>query len=163
MTAARSGGIDSSAARTNGAPHKDRTMNHTHYQQLASQFIDRELAPEAEQELFAHLGVCDECRGFLKAALMLQGDILGTKPVHTTSPQVARTAHVLRTLWSRRIPMPVAAMLAVIALASTVAFSTLWMRPKEKVVETTQEVVYVPRMPAIQVIGFYPTKTETKK
>jgi hypothetical protein len=93
----------------------------------------------------------------MKEALVLQGDILGTKPVHMVSPRPARTAHLLRAVWSKRIPMPVAAMLAVIALASTVAFSTLWMRPKEKVIETKQEVVYVPRMPAIQVIGYYPT------
>lgn len=138
-------------------------MDHTHYQQLTSEFIDRELGSENEQELFAHLGTCDECRAFLKAALMLQGDILGTKPVHTVSPQPARTAHVLRAVWSKRIPMPVAAMLAVIALASTVAFSSLWMRPKEKVVETKQEIVYVPRLPAIQVIGFYPPKNNLKK
>jgi hypothetical protein len=138
-------------------------MNHTHYQQLISEFIDRELGPEDERGLFAHLGGCDECRGFLKAALVLQGDILGTKPVHTVSLRPARTAHVLRAVWSKRIPMPVAAMLAVIALASTVAFSTLWMRPKEKVVETKQEVVYVPRMPAIQVVGFYPSTNGVKK
>ena len=138
-------------------------MNHTHYQELTSQFIDRELGPEDERDLFAHLGECDECRGFMKAALVLQGDILGTKPVHTGSQQPTRTAHVLRAVWSKRIPMPVAAMLAVIALASTVAFSTLWMRPKEKVVETKQEIVYVPRLPAIQVVGFYSPKNDLKK
>jgi predicted anti-sigma-YlaC factor YlaD len=143
--------------------HKDHAMNHTHYQELTSQFIDHELGPEDEKDLFVHLGTCDECRRFLKAALMLQGDILGTKPVHTVSPHPARTAHVLRAVWSKRIPMPVAAMLAVIALASTVAFSTLWMRPKEKVVETKQEVVYVSRLPAIQVVGFYPPKNDLKK
>ncbi len=59
--------------------------------------------------------------------------------------------------------MSVAAVLAVIAFASTVAFGTLWMRPKEKVVETKQEVVYVPRMPVIQVIGFYPPNEQSKK
>jgi predicted anti-sigma-YlaC factor YlaD len=138
-------------------------MNHLHYQELTSQFIDRELGPEDERDLFAHLGECEECRGFLKAALVLQGDILGTKPIRTVLPQQARSAYLLHAVWSKRIPMPVAAILAIIALASTVAFSTLWMRPKEKVIETKQEVVYVPRLPAIQVIGFYSPKNDLKK
>ncbi|MCX6132775.1 MAG: zf-HC2 domain-containing protein [Ignavibacteriales bacterium] len=138
-------------------------MNHTHYQQLTSQFIDRELGPEDERELFVHLGTCDECRGFLKAVLTMQGEILGSKPVRLVSPQPARKANVLRAVWNKRIPMPVAAMFAVIALVSTVAFSALWMRPKEKVIETTQEVVYVPRLPAIQVVGFYPSTSDAKK
>jgi predicted anti-sigma-YlaC factor YlaD len=138
-------------------------MNHTDYQQLTSQFIDRELGSNDEQELFAHLATCDECRGFLKAALMLQRDILGKKPVHTASPLAARSVHNLRTVWKRRVPMSIAAMLAVIALASTVALSTLWMRPKEKVIETKQEIIYIPRLPAIQVVGFYQPKNESKK
>jgi predicted anti-sigma-YlaC factor YlaD len=138
-------------------------MNHTYYQQLTSEFIDRELGPEDERELFAHLGTCDECRRFLKAALMLQGDILGTKPAHTVSPPSTVTAHALRNMWRKRVPMSVAAMLAVIALASTVALSTLWMRPKEKVVEIKQEVVYVPRLPVIQVVGFYSPKNDSNK
>ncbi len=138
-------------------------MDHTHYQELTSQFIDRELGAEDDRKLFAHLSTCDECRGFLKEALLLQGDILGTKPSQTLSTRPADTVHVLRTAWSRRVPMSVAAVLAVIALASTVAFGTLWMRPKEKVVEIKQEVVYVPRMPAIQVVGFYPPNEPSKK
>ena len=138
-------------------------MNHTHYQELTSQFIDRELGADDERELFAHLGTCDECRRFLKSALVLQGDILGTKPVQSLSKQPAKAAHTLRVVWSKRVPMSVAAMLAIIALGSTVAFSTLWMRPKEKIVETKQEVVYVPRLPAVQVVGFYPPKNDLKK
>jgi hypothetical protein len=138
-------------------------MNHTHYQELTSQFIDRELGADDERELFAHLGTCDECRRFLKSALVLQADILETKPVQTLSEQPTKAGNTFRIVWSKRVPMSVAAMLAIIALGSTVAFSTLWMRPKEKVVETKQEVVYVSRLPAIQVIGFYPSTNSVKK
>ncbi len=138
-------------------------MNHTHYQELTSQFIDRQLSPEDEAELFDHFGTCEECRGFLKAALVLQGDILGTKPMRAVSPRPARTTHILRALWSKRVPMSVAAMLAVLALASTVAMSALWMRPKGQVIEAKQEVVYVPRLPAVQVIGFQLPNEQSKK
>jgi predicted anti-sigma-YlaC factor YlaD len=138
-------------------------MTHTHYQELTSQFIDRELGADDERGLFAHLGTCDECRGFLKSALLLQGDILGTKPAQSVPTGSVRPAHALRAVWRKRVPMSVAAMLAVLALASTLAMSALWMRPKEKVVETKEEIVYVPRMPAIQVIGYYPTSGSATK
>ena len=64
-------------------------MNHEQYQELASQFIDLEIGPESEQELFQHLGTCAECREFLKAAWQLQFDIFATKPKRSPSP--ART------------------------------------------------------------------------
>jgi anti-sigma factor RsiW len=55
-------------------------MSHVQFEELVSLFIDRELDAKSEQELFAHLGSCEECRGFLKASMMLQGDIKSTKP-----------------------------------------------------------------------------------
>ena len=138
-------------------------MNHEHYQQLMSEFVDREINAGDEQELFTHLNSCGECREFLKAALNLQGQILETKPGHIASLPPRRVGSVVRTIWTKRVPMSVAAMLAIVALASTVALSTLWMRPKEKAPETNQEVVYVSRMPAIQVIGFYSSSEKSKK
>lgn len=138
-------------------------MNHEHYQQLVSEFIDREINAGDEQVLFTHLNSCGECREFLKAALTLQGQILETKPAHIVSPQLGRTGTILRTIWTKRVPMSVAAVLAVAALASTITLSTLWMRGKEKAPETSREVVYVTRMPAIQVIGFYSPSEKSKK
>jgi hypothetical protein len=55
-------------------------MSHVQFEELVSLFIDREIGVEQEQELFAHLASCEECRGFLKASMMLQGDIKSTKP-----------------------------------------------------------------------------------
>jgi hypothetical protein len=138
-------------------------MNHEHYQQLVCEFIDREIRAEDEQELFAHLNSCIECREFMKATLNLQSQILETKPTRIASPRSTRPEYTLRAVWTKRVPMSIAAMLAVIALGSTVALSTLWMRPREKAPETNQEVVYVTRMPAIQVIGFYSPKEQSKK
>jgi hypothetical protein len=152
-------------------------MNHEHYQQLASQFIDHELGPESEQELFLHLGACTECRSFLKASWQLQADIFATKPegapqfgmsrgkrlqrIFQSRPQ--RELNLLASIWRKKIPMPVAAALVVLVLASSIALSGLWIRPQERVAETKPEVVYVPRLPAIQVIGFYPPKNESKR
>ena len=58
---------------------REGIMNHIHYQELTSQFVDREIRPEDEQELFAHLGSCIECREFLKASCRLQIDMAATK------------------------------------------------------------------------------------
>jgi hypothetical protein len=152
-------------------------MNHEQYQQLASQFIDHELGPESEQELFLHLGTCTECRDFLKASWQLQVDIFAKKPkgasvfsmsktrgVATVSRvQRNRVTSVLALVWRKKIPIPVTAALVVIVLAGSIALSALWIRPQEKAVETRPEVVYVPRLPAIQVIGFYPPKNDSKR
>jgi hypothetical protein len=152
-------------------------MNHEQYQQLASQFIDHELGPESEQELFLHLGTCTECRDFLKASWQLQVDIFAKKPKAATVLGVSKTkdveriflaqpkrvTRVLALIWRKKIPMPVTAALVVIVLAGSIALSALWIRPQEKAVETRPEVVYVPRLPAIQVIGFYPPKNDSKR
>lgn len=54
-------------------------MNHEHYQQLVSEFIDGEIRAEDEQELFSHLNSCSECREFLKASCRLQVEMAVTK------------------------------------------------------------------------------------
>jgi hypothetical protein len=55
-------------------------MNHEYHQQLVSEFVDREIRAEDEQELFHHLSSCAECREFLKAACRLQIEMAATKP-----------------------------------------------------------------------------------
>lgn len=66
-------------------------MNHPHYQELTSQFIDRELGPEGEAELFGHLGTCAECREFLKESVRLQADLAMGKFKAVMSKQVGRS------------------------------------------------------------------------
>ena len=45
-------------------------MNCEQYQEQTSQFIDGELEIVSETELFKHLGICEQCRTFLKNALL---------------------------------------------------------------------------------------------
>ena len=144
-------------------------MKHEQFQELVSLFIDRELDAGREQELFRHLSGCEDCRTFLKASIRLQSDILDTKP--SGAPSVATIqaleslpkGRMLHGIWRKRVPFPIAATFAVLALASSVALTSFWMRPKEKPSEMTQEVVYVQRFPAIQVIGFYPPNGQSRK
>lgn len=144
-------------------------MRHERFQEFGSQFVDGELDAGREQELFGHLSSCEECRTFLKASMMLQNDILDTKPSGAPSMATIKALEalpkrrVLYGIWRKRVPFPIAATFAVLALASSVALTSFWMRSKEKPAETTQEVVYVQRLPAIQVIGFYPPNGQSKK
>ena len=142
---------------------KGEAMKHEQFQELVSSFIDRELEAGRERELFVHLGDCPECREFLKASLSLQRDVFATKPAGAPSLDLKRVSVPTVQIWRRSVPFPIAAIIAIVALASTIAFGTLWMRPKEKPSEITQEVVYVQRLPAIQVIGFYPPDGQSKK
>ena len=47
-------------------------MDHIHYQEEISQFIDNELPENESPELFAHLSTCPECRGFFNESLQLK-------------------------------------------------------------------------------------------
>jgi anti-sigma factor RsiW len=50
-------------------------MNCEQIQEQISQFIDGELQPAAETELFVHLGACEHCRSFLKDVLSLRNTL----------------------------------------------------------------------------------------
>ncbi|HTY35584.1 MAG TPA: zf-HC2 domain-containing protein [Bacteroidota bacterium] len=115
-------------------------MNHTHYQELTSQFIDRELGHEDERELFAHLGRCDRCRGFLKTALILQEDLHRTKEeaskfltpmtVYSLDPSAKSGRPAIlafRSLWRANIPVPLAFGL----IAVLIVIGVLLARPAE--------------------------------
>jgi predicted anti-sigma-YlaC factor YlaD len=121
-------------------------MNHEDYQQLASQFIDYELGPESEQELFLHLGACTECRNFLKASWQLHADIFATKPRRTVetgtkrredrgrfdADRIALSATANRSLSSR---IRTAALLIVLVLIIGLFWSaTISMQPEQQVI-----------------------------
>jgi predicted anti-sigma-YlaC factor YlaD len=54
-------------------------MNCEQYQEQISQFMDGELLPAPETELFVHLGSCEQCRTFLKDALALRNTLALTR------------------------------------------------------------------------------------
>ncbi len=106
-------------------------MNHDDYQQLASQFIDHELGPEAEQELFAHLGSCTKCREFLKASWRLQVDITATKPKESFAPAKSlrsyvadrEPAHQMYRSSRSRSPISTFVLIAMVTLIVAMLFS----------------------------------------
>lgn len=106
-------------------------MNHEHYQQLISEFIDREIRAEEEQELFSHLNSCAECREFIKASFRLQVDMAGTKareffpPVKSSQSYVAdrEPAHQRYRSSKSRSPISTFILLAMVTLIVAMLFS----------------------------------------
>jgi predicted anti-sigma-YlaC factor YlaD len=106
-------------------------MNHEHYQQLVSEFIDREIRAEDEQELFAHLNSCSECREFLKASCRLQVEMALTKAkqtfqaMKTLPPYIADREAAHRAYRSSRSRSPISTfvLLAVVTLIVAMLFS----------------------------------------
>jgi hypothetical protein len=121
-------------------------MNHEHYEQLVSQFMDKELDSRSEQELFLHLSTCEACRDFLRASWQLQADILQGKPrreIETeSSPAVPARARVY-PLWITRIsiPLPAAASIIFLLIIGSLLFSPMILqgevpRPETKLGQT---------------------------
>jgi predicted anti-sigma-YlaC factor YlaD len=106
-------------------------MNHEHYQQLVSEFIDREIQAGDEQDLFTHLNSCSECREFLKASCRLQVEMAGTKakepssPVKSLRPYVADREPAPQMYRSPRSRSPISTfvLLAMVTLIVAVLFS----------------------------------------
>ena len=73
-------------------------MNCEQYQEQVSQFMDGELPPITENELFAHLGTCEICRGFLKNVISLRNTM-------TLDQQIAVPASLDRRLLERHFPI----------------------------------------------------------
>jgi hypothetical protein len=106
-------------------------MNHEHYQQRISEFIDREIRAEDEEELFSHLNSCGGCREFLKASCRLRVDIALTKakesypPARTPGSNIADRvpAHQIHQSSRSRSPISTFVLLAVVTLIVAMLFS----------------------------------------
>jgi anti-sigma factor RsiW len=121
-------------------------MNHEHYEQLVSQFMDRELDSRSENELFLHLSTCDNCRRLLRASWQLQTDILQGKPkrqIEATRPSAVRLPAQVYPLWVTRIsiPLPAAASIVFLLIIGSLLFSPMILqgempRPETKIEQT---------------------------
>ncbi|MBM3298355.1 MAG: zf-HC2 domain-containing protein [Deltaproteobacteria bacterium] len=121
-------------------------MNHEHYEQLVSQFIDRELDARSENELFLHLSTCDNCRHLLRASWQLQADILRGKPkreVEAARPSPVIPRGRVYPLWVTRIsiPLPAAASIVFLLVVASLLFSPIILqgetpRPEVRIEQT---------------------------
>jgi len=139
-------------------------------QLMISTYIDDALDAPSQGIMFAHLGTCGTCRVFLRRMLDLRAG-LSAFPAPEVPPSLdrrvmrlrmkrARTmkgaAERIRTLWSRRlsVPLPSAALIALALVTVTVLSISLWQKP---------DVVSIPCLPAVDVYGEQQTNPSTSK
>jgi anti-sigma factor RsiW len=130
-------------------------MIHEEQRMQISQYVDGELDPSTEREVFDHLGGCVECRGFLRRSIRLRADMIG-EPLrlqdcprrHIDSRKSLPQRHT-RSILRRSIsfPVPIAAAIMLILIAGSVALSFLWSKT---------QTVYVTAFPAVEVRAYMP-------
>lgn len=117
-------------------------MNCEKFQETISQYIDGELQPDQESELFQHLGACDRCREFLRSALHLRSELsmASTAPVpQRVDEQIyarmnalqpaGKSVPVARSLPGRRqFSFRALALAVMLSIITSVAVVSLWYR-----------------------------------
>jgi len=138
-------------------------MNCEQYQEYISQFIDGELDNADEACLFGHLGLCEQCRTFLKNVLSLRNTL-------TVSPQLAVPAsldqRVLNQLssnmkqplhqnifWRTRKPQysfRTIGLAVLLSVVTTIFVSSFWYQHSQ----TQQTIVCLTPLPEVEVNGY---------
>jgi anti-sigma factor RsiW len=133
------------------------------YEEQISALIDHELADGESMTLFEHLSTCQACRHSLQSVLDLRSD-LGEQSTPIAPKELdekvlqgeprsrlyAGDRSPMRLMaWKRRIsmPVPVAAAIMVVLIASSVALSSLWSKT---------QTVYITALPVVEVHGYMP-------
>jgi anti-sigma factor RsiW len=146
-------------------------------QLLISIYVDEALGEERSLELFSHLSGCPACRLFMRNTLDIRNAIrvlprpaLPTRgKVYPFSPAGDRNRGVrtpfppLRALLSRRvnIPLSAAASIAAVLLAAVVGLASLWMNAEQRGAAGRSQMVYMARLPVVEV--YATSSTETTK
>ena len=115
-------------------------MSHEHFQELVSEFVDRELSAEAEKVLFVHLAECDECREFLRESVRLNAELIATKvrtliaqqAAHRPTQAANRPAVVGTRPQSRYARIRAFAFLTIVIVVTSVFWSMTLQRQTEE-------------------------------
>ena len=130
-------------------------MIHEEQRMQISQYVDGELDPSAEREVFDHLSGCEECRGFLRRSIRLRADMIAEplrlqdRPKRNIDSRKALPERYTRSGLRRRIslPVPIAAAITIVLIIGSLALSSLWSRT---------QTIYVTTFPAVEVRAYMP-------
>lgn len=115
-------------------------MNHEHYQERISLYVDNALNDLESAKLFAHLGRCHDCRDFMKLTSRVQAriaeEVLAEVPlsldrrvlasVATRSVRAERAAWYAPVWFTRiSIPLPAAASILFLIIVGSLLFSPI--------------------------------------
>jgi predicted anti-sigma-YlaC factor YlaD len=136
-------------------------MNCEQYQEYISQFIDGELPPTAEIELFEHLVMCEQCRTFLKNILSLRNTLVFTQQITvpvsldqrvrafgSSAPKPMRHMPWLRS--GQMYSFRTIGLAVLVSIILTAAVSSLWYRH----VQPQQTIVCLTPLPEVEVNGY---------
>ena len=138
-------------------------------------YVDEALSDEQTVELFSHLSGCPNCQGFLRSILDIHNAIVSaSRPraplsdrqftfasVDIRGQSLPVTPSLLRSFWSRRLSLPIsaAAMIVVVLLACLVGLTSLWMRSGAREEAGGLKVLFMARMPVVEVYAPRPAET----
>jgi len=147
-------------------------MNCEQYEEYISQFIDGELPPTTETELFVHLGACEHCRTFLKNTLSLRNTLVFTRQIDvpasldrrvlaqhsSTSKKTVNQNFIWRVTKSKYSFRTIG--LAIILSALTgILFSSIWHLSYQP----QQTIVCLTPLPEVEVNGYVVVATSPTK
>lgn len=114
------------------------------YQEMISAYIDNELADADTSKLFFHLGECAECREMMKSMLQLRSALHETELIERKKSEYV-------SIWKKKfaVSYPVAAVIALMMLISSLLYVQKLSQPPTIVEKTQTEYVYMTSFPPV--------------
>ena len=147
-------------------------MNCEQYQEHISQFIDGELPSNAETELFLHLGVCEQCRTFLKNALSLRDTLAHTQqitvPVSLDQRILAQNSlaterpvnhNFIRSVTENQYSFRAIGLAIIVSVLTGVLFTLFWYTSYQP----QQTIVCLTPLPEVEVNGYVVVASQPTK
>jgi anti-sigma factor RsiW len=119
-------------------------MNHERYFEFVNLYVDNELDDKLSAELFAHLGVCERCREFMRMTMRVRSHIASQELAEVPLALDGRVLASMRQegatirgkkrwfepVWFTRIsiPLPAAASIIFLVIVGSLLFSPLLLR-----------------------------------
>jgi predicted anti-sigma-YlaC factor YlaD len=145
-------------------------MDCTQTQELLSQWIDGELHPAVEPELFGHLSRCETCRAFFRNLYTLNQEFASARALQVPASldQRVLAADLPTVKQSRKSPwqgmrhtysIRVLGLAIVLSISTTVLVSSYWYRHSQP----QQTIVCLTPLPEVEVTGYVVVASSTTK
>jgi anti-sigma factor RsiW len=147
-------------------------MNCEQYQEQISQFIDGELPSTTETELFVHLGLCEQCRTFLKNALSLRNTLARTRQItvpasldqrilaqHSLASGRSVSQNFIRHVAKNKYSFRAIGLSIIFSLLTGVLFTSLWHTSYQP----QQTIVCLTPLPEVEVNGYVVVASQPTK
>jgi predicted anti-sigma-YlaC factor YlaD len=138
-------------------------MNCEYCQEQISQFVDGELSPKEEADVFSHLGICEQCRTFLKDVISLRNSLAHTKETAVPASLDQRVLtrpfprgkglagiSILQRYRNAQYSFRTIGLAVVLSILFTFLLSSYWY----KSYESKQTIICLNPLPEVEVTGY---------